>query len=443
MARMMLSHTYNKSIVLLVLFVCHLHCHCDASQDRPTSIPACSLNGQEDANGNCVCDKPWTGTECASLDFLPVKFPQGYGVTPNQTTWGADILTQTANGQPRFHMFVSVMTGGCSLRSWTKNSRIEHAVAETITGPYHFQNVALPTFSHNPKIVTLPDREKTLALIHLGDGTGPEEGPTCKSQQQQQQIAEERLLGNIQTTDTDTDSDSSAVAQGSTIHIASSVDGPWIPLLNSTLPKCDNPAPFVHRQDSSTNKEVPSAIYIVCKPAKNQTLLLRAEHIWGPWTTMSQITPDKQYHQKGDSSIDSSSTIVYEDPSLYIDHRGFHVLFHVYNTNENPPHGHDCTNTTISAHWFSKDGIAWHKSPGQPFRNHIKTTNNDGETLVVATRERPSLVFGTNPTTGRLQPTHLVTATCSASRCPNGPPPGCVDCKYDHWDYTLVQPLNV
>jgi hypothetical protein len=37
--------------------------------------------------------------------------------------------------------------------------------------------------------------------------------------------------------------------------------------------------------------------------------------------------------------------------------------------------------------------------------------------------------------------THLVNGVCSAPACPNGPPTGCVDCKYANWDYTLIQPL--
>ena len=39
--------------------------------------------------------------------------------------------------------------------------------------------------------------------------------------------------------------------------------------------------------------------------------------------------------------------------------------------------------------------------------------------------------------------THLVTSVCSAASCPDGPPAGCVDCKYDHWDFTLVTPLSL
>ena len=60
------------------------------------------------------------------------------------------------------------------------------------------------------------------------------------------------------------------------------------------------------------------------------------------------------------------------------------------------------------------------------------------ETITVATRERPKLFFDE---TGQM--THLFNGVCSAENCPNGPPTGCVDCKYGNWDYTLIQPLQV
>ena len=66
----------------------------------------------------------------------------------------------------------------------------------------------------------------------------------------------------------------------------------------------------------------------------------------------------------------------------------------------------------------------------------LQVALTSGETITVATRERPKLVVDA---AGRK--THLVNGVCSAPACPDGPPTGCVDCKYANWDYTLVQPL--
>ena len=108
----------------------------------------------------------------------------------------------------------------------------------------------------------------------------------------------------------------------------------------------------------------------------------------------------------------------------------------MYNTHENPPHGHECFNSTVAAHAFSKDGFTWHMSPEPPYTTQIELTN--GTTVTVATRERPKMWFDR---AGRK--THLFNGVCSASNCPDGPATGCVDCKYANWDYPLVQPLDV
>jgi hypothetical protein len=53
----------------------------------PTPAPPCSLNGVL-VNGVCVCDAPWSDENCETMNFRPVKFPQGYGMAPiNKTTW--------------------------------------------------------------------------------------------------------------------------------------------------------------------------------------------------------------------------------------------------------------------------------------------------------------------------------------------------------------------
>jgi len=54
----------------------------------PPPVPACSLNGAKNAAGVCVCDRPWSGPECSTMNFKPVTFPQGYGMAPKLTSWG-------------------------------------------------------------------------------------------------------------------------------------------------------------------------------------------------------------------------------------------------------------------------------------------------------------------------------------------------------------------
>ena len=60
---------------------------------------------------------------------------------------------------------------------------------------------------------------------------------------------------------------------------------------------------------------------------------------------------------------------------------------------------------------------------------------NMGETVTVATRERPKPFFDKGVMT------HLLNGVCGSGSCTDSKT-GCVDCKYNHWDYTLVQPLD-
>merc|ERR1719223_630578 len=77
--------------------------------------PECSLNGEK-KGGVCVCDKPWSGPECSTMNFKPVTFPQGYGMAPKLTSWGGNAIEDPKTG--KFHIYVSAMTNNCSLQTW-------------------------------------------------------------------------------------------------------------------------------------------------------------------------------------------------------------------------------------------------------------------------------------------------------------------------------------
>lgn len=297
---------------------------------------------------------------------------------PNLTSWGGGAIY---DGK-QYHLYVSVMANDCPLSTWQVNSRIEHAVAEDITGPYTFKDVAVPTWSHNPAPVVLPDG--TYALFHIGNGSsGVDGGQNCSSGLPPKAAAPVagRSAGYIQ--------------------VSRSLDGPWSPLVNNTLGFCNNPAPWVHSNGT---------IYIVC-----YRVLYRADSIHGPWTKLSELYP---------------SVHVGEDPDLYMDKRGFHIISHYYTEVARD----ECVDAVLSGHRFSEDGYTWHESPGQPYTSQIEM--QDGRTITVSTRERPKLFFDE---TGQM--THLYTGVCSAEKCPSEQ--SCVDCKYTHWDYTLVQPFDL
>lgn len=338
----------------------------------------CSLNG-DCVDGVCHCDAPWSGGTCETMRFLPVQKTQGYGMQPNLTTWGGGAIYDGS----LYHLFVSAMTNDCPLSTWTKNSRIDHAVANDVAGPYKFQDVAVNTWAHNAAPVTLKDG--SYAIFHIGNGDGaPDGGQNCSS-------------GVIEP-------EPMSAAAGSTIHVSDSLEGPWTPLSPNTLGGCNNPAPWVHQNGT---------IYIVCNGS-----LKRADDIHGPWTDVTSFS-----HDGGPEGN-------YEDPVLYTDKRGWHVFYHVYNYADRD----SCVEATVSAHVFSEDGYTWKASPTQPFGTQIEVEG--GETITVSTRERPKLFFNEQG-----QMTHLFNGVCYAEKCPSEKP--CVDCKYTHWDYTLAQPLDL
>eukprot|EP01065_Artemidia_motanka_P049776 TRINITY_DN8355_c0_g1_i1.p1 TRINITY_DN8355_c0_g1~~TRINITY_DN8355_c0_g1_i1.p1 ORF type:complete len:469 (+),score=131.64 TRINITY_DN8355_c0_g1_i1:70-1476(+) len=336
----------------------------------------CSLNGVCQPDGNCLCSPPWSGGVCGVLQLLPVSFPQGYGMVPNETTWGGNVIEDGG----KYHLYAAAMTNHCPLQDWGKNSRVDHAVADTPTGPFKFQDVAINTWSHNPAPVRLKDG--SYAIFHIGSGSGSATGgKNCSSAAS----AEE-------------------VQSGSTIHVSKSLDGPWTPLPNS-LGGCNNPAPWVHPNGT---------IFIVCGGS-----ILRADSPAGPYTKAASVS-----HSGGVPGA-------YEDPFLYTDALGWHVLYHVYDTSEDPT---QCVTSTVSAHIFSEDGHTWHSGTEQPYTTQV--TKTSGEVITVATRERPKLMFDSS---GKM--THLINGVCSATACPGEAP--CVNCKYKHWDYTLVHPTNM
>ena len=66
--------------------------------------------------------------------------------------------------------------------------------------------------------------------------------------------------------------------------------------------------------------------------------------------------------------------------------------------------------THVSAHHFSEDGLNWHQIDAEPYGNAIELTS--GETVMVATRERPKLFFNQ-----RGVMTHLLNGVCGVPFC--------------------------
>lgn len=369
----------------------------------------CNLNGVCE-NHACTCYKPWVGISCGEMDLLPVPadagsaFPSvGYGLKPNVTTWGGNFIP---GPDGKYHLFVAEMVNNCSLNHWGSNSQVSHAVSDAPNGLYTYVDAALPVWSHNPQVVPFTTNTSTpmLALFHIGAANGGnpanctkeavESGATIGDHLASRRAAKQALRAT-------------STGTGSVLHQASSVAGPWEPV-NPQPPSCNNPAPYFHPNGTW---------YLLCSNGGME--LYTAPSLTGPWTLLTEVAT-------------GGVQGVYEDPYLYRDARGnWHAIFHVYDAST--PCG-ECLSPVVSGHSYSQDGINWRASPVSPFGNVIQLTN--GRNLTVSTRERPKLAFNAAG-----EPEYLINGVCAGtSSCPPTP---AVNCKYNWWDMTLIQALNV
>lgn len=341
-------------------------------------------------------------------------------MAPNLTSWGGQIFEDGG----KYHMFMAEMLNHCGLFAWRTNSACVHATADTPEGPYTFSDVAVPQFCHNPQVYkyTKPDGGGTgYALFHIGMGTGAPVPKKCAPPGNRTGGGPGSDAGSgvkfvenpggprtvsISAADAQAMAAEEAAGTGARLHLSDSPYGPWIPHPGVT-PDCNNPAPFQHPNGTW---------YLLC----NSHTIYRAPTVTGNWTAVG-------------SAYCSPAGLpgTYEDPFLYMDaQERWHIIFHVYNATF--PCG-ACNSTLVSGHRFSEDGIHYMGSYVSPYTHTIERT--DGTKMEVATRERPKMLLRDGV------PTYLMTGTCGG--CTTCPPGESVNCKYLHWDFTLVQQLNV
>lgn len=202
----------------------------------------CSLNGLC-SNGHCVCDAPWGGDACETLEFLPGKetacgkLCAYHGTGADTTSWGASVVRAREDGLLKYYMFVAQMTHGCTLGQWRSNSEVVLATAADPLGPFEYAMDVVRPWAHNPQVIVAPDADAgaVYALYALGDGVPvvPEENCTKR-----RRVAARNATANF------------------TIHWAPHPRGPWrahVARIEDWPTNWDegargnwNPAPMVH-----------------------------------------------------------------------------------------------------------------------------------------------------------------------------------------------------
>ena len=305
-------------------------------------------------------------------------------MSPNVTSWGG--LPTKVNGT--WHLHVAEMVNGCGLSTWTTNSRIVHAVSDSLFGVYQRKDVALNAFAHNPQLaVDHSGANPKYLLFHIGSGNLPYD--------------KQKHCGTV------TPPAPPANTTSNVLHVADSPYGPWTAV--NDLPGINNPSPFVFPNGSIMLTGTDWKIW-------------RAPSWKGPWTsTAINFTGDGG---KG----------TWEDPYLWYDagRKVYKLLSHVWPSYapDQPRCDHDYS-LREGGYAVSHDGVNFVKLTTQPFTNVV--THVDGTVTHLSTRERPKLVFADDGYT----PIALANGVSS-----NPEPWGCKDKSGVDWTHTLVQPIG-
>ena len=367
----------------------------------------CSLNGVC-VDKKCECDFPWKDSDngkehCSILDVLPFPndYVPAYGGPRTSTeyiynqsvsSWGGNILL---GEDGLYHLFVSRMTDGRGLKSWSSNSQIDHAIAKDPMDSFEYRDTVLSSEAHNASPLRSPNG--SYLIFHIGDGNK-------------------------------TSSSGSGF-----LHHSDSPYGPWYPLQDL---QCNNPAPVFDKNGTC---------YVACNQYGKFEVFINLDVFNGSWTHLTDLHfPDSW----------SGSGLRNEDPYLWIDHRNnFHLLAHRYDYRQGYPWNPDALPLPllVSGHGYSTDMINWEFNvEQQPYVPQIHFEN--GTIQNFSTFERPHFIFNTS--TGF--PSHLVNGVSPYYNGPSGNicdvaearPPysnhSCVVCKTTEnidYTYTLVTKL--
>lgn len=355
-----------------------------------TTAADCSLNG-DCVNNVCVCDSHWSGSPaCDVLALLPTDKATGYH-NASASTWGG-VPLQDTQGDGLWHLYVAQMLNGCDLMSWKNNSVIVRAVSASPGGPYSYAETVLPAFSHNPKAIRAPDG--TYLVYGIGGGMWRPNPANCAGGHAFERGSwgvDAQLPTPVSPTQDGCGLEPLNGGCGIFIASSSSLLGPWTvqPLIivdqnRSALLQCahTNPSPVFF--DNGTVLMAFNAGY--CNGQLETIGLATAPHWSRPYTLVS---PDPIFLDAGTGKPHQC-----EDPSLWKDSRGFHMMVH----NQEGPQ--------VALYAHSVNGFNWTlhgdtSNPG-PYNRTIVWSDGTSVSLEV---ERPQLLWGNG--LGQL-PTHLI-----------------------------------
>ena len=337
---------------LIILKLYYLNCKffsCETSVD-------CSLNG-ECVNLKCICDRGWKGKSCNKLNLDLFDYNHGYRNT-TESSWGGNSIFEDG----KWHLFVAQMKYSCPLANWGTNSEIIRAESDNPEGPYHYVETILPAFAHNPTIRKTNSNE--FVIYYIGGTTTPVD---CRNQSFDYLFKKYNSKYNENT--------------GIFMAYSKSIYGPWetFPLeINNThqsILNCSYTNPTALFEKNSSKVYFSYQAGSCGSSIWYSNLGVAVADSWrGPYSivTFSPILP-KPFICLGDEQ--------YEDPFLYKNKRGFHLIIH----------GMCPSGFWNSAHAYSLDGINWKLSDSMPY-NYFIHYKQGGFNLFFR-MERPQLII--------------------------------------------------
>ncbi|KAJ9458709.1 hypothetical protein DIPPA_16875 [Diplonema papillatum] len=324
----------------------------------------CALNGAcNPSTRTCACYPGWIGAACSRLNETAAGNAAGYQKTEsgaNVSSWGGPVWHDAGNGT--YHMFVSEMINHCGLDTWASNSRIMHAVSDTLEGPYEAREELFPPFSHEPDVKRAPDGTYAMFFTQRVPSNFTA-CASCTNGSTPQSCA-------LFPAHPDTDPTKLSTSPG--------LNGPWS-------------APVTVMENTFSD-------------ANLSPLISNGSALLGLWRTFLQPNASKGYsriHTVTASDYKNPATYRYstsyadspdlfnlggptEDPFLYTDRNGkYHALFH---------NMYGCM--PCGGHAYSDDGEHWTYTGGDAYGDVLKQTvagvTYDNK---VNRRERPHLVF--------------------------------------------------
>eukprot|EP01083_Nonionella_stella_P255479 876834_1 len=342
-------------------------------------IDPCSLNGEQQ-NGQCHCDPGWKGPACTFLKLAPTnKSTPGYQ-NKSMSTWGGG---QVYYAQNQYHIFVGAKAIPSSQDDlYLCNSKVVHLVSNNApNGPYYYKNDILSNMNLNPQTFFW---NNTYFIFDEGYNQVPPIQPTDKCEQHPGSNNAVYNISNITTQVAYSTNPNAPLDEWMKTQIT--IIDPWPGTSNRYQWDCNiqNPTPYIF--DNGTTILMYRAIkcaYNQQNPSLDENIgIAVADNPLGPYKKMNNDEPVFGFNVHN------------EDPFLWRNKRGFHLLMHAFLPNIG-------NWLSAGAYAYSLDGLSWTLTGDNPW---ISTTQwTDGTTTTWIRRQKPALIFDDN-----MNPVYLI-----------------------------------